>query len=121
MRIFKNLFLGAASASIFVLFGIIPVYGQPLGIMSPRAQEASRHECLSSQAGRFVFGQISDSKKDQFMLDTHTGRLWRISESGMIGIFLSPVPYRNKEGKYSPLPEEITGETGNRPRRGMRK
>lgn len=33
---------------------------------------------LSSSTGRFVFGQISDYKSDQFMLDTQTGRVWQI-------------------------------------------
>ena len=33
---------------------------------------------LSSQGGRFVFGQISDYRADQYMLDTQTGRLWQV-------------------------------------------
>lgn len=33
---------------------------------------------LSSASGRYVFGQISDFRRDQYMLDTLTGRLWRI-------------------------------------------
>lgn len=33
---------------------------------------------LSSQSGRFVFGQISDFRSDQFLLDTQSGRLWQI-------------------------------------------
>ena len=41
------------------------------------------------------------------MLDTVTGCLWRISESGEIGIFLSPVPYRTKGGKCTFLPDEV--------------
>ncbi|MFH0786970.1 MAG: hypothetical protein V2B13_05050 [Pseudomonadota bacterium] len=42
------------------------------------------------------------------MLDTFTGRLWRISETGEVGLFLSPVPYRISKGKYSPLPENVS-------------
>ena len=32
---------------------------------------------LSAPGGRFVFGQISTLGRDQFMLDTQTGRLWQ--------------------------------------------
>jgi hypothetical protein len=60
---------------------------------------------LSAAGGRFVFGQISDSGKDQFMLDTLTGRLWRIGESSDIGMHLRPIPYRMEDGKYSPAPD----------------
>jgi hypothetical protein len=83
---------------------------QPLGILSSQGKQESQKQILSSSEGRFVFGQISDSSKDQFMLDTRTGRLWRISERGDIGIFLSNVPYCIAEGKYSHLPEKI-GDT----------
>jgi hypothetical protein len=33
---------------------------------------------LSQPNGRFAFGQISDARRDQFMLDTATGRLWQV-------------------------------------------
>ncbi len=33
---------------------------------------------LQNSNGRYVFGQISSFRRDQFMLDTHTGRLWEI-------------------------------------------
>ena len=32
---------------------------------------------LSAAGGRFVFGQISEYRRDQYLLDTLTGRLWR--------------------------------------------
>lgn len=34
---------------------------------------------LSSQDGRYVFGQVSDFRRDQFLLDTRTGRMWKLS------------------------------------------
>ena len=83
-----------------------------LGIMPSQPPQKPQPNVLSSHGGRFVFGQISDSTKDQFMLDTLTGRLWRISESGEVGLFLSPVPYRMKDGKYSPLPGDSLPEPG---------
>jgi len=102
---YKRIFLVGISLSSLVLFGSINIYAQPLGLMSQKPQQKSQQKLLSSANGRFVFGQISNSSKDQFMLDTLTGRLWRIAESGAIGIFLRSVPYRNKDGECSPFPE----------------
>lgn len=91
----------------WMFFDALSICAQPLGLMSQQPQREPHHECLSSPNGRFVFGQISDSTKDQFMLDTFTGRLWRIGESGKIGLFLEPVPYRTPEGECSNLPEDV--------------
>ncbi len=102
---YKRIFLVGISLSLLVLLGSMNIYAQPLGLMSQKPQEKSQQKLLSSANGRFVFGQISNSSKDQFMLDTLTGRLWRIAESGAIGIFLRTVPYRNEDGKCSALPE----------------
>ena len=86
-----------------LLFCVNPVHGEPLGIGPQLGPE--RHEALSSQNGRFVFGQISGSGKDQFMLDTRTGRIWQIAESGEVGLFLRAVPYKTADGEYTPVPE----------------
>ena len=102
---YKRIFLLSISLSSLVLLGSMNIHAQPLGLMSQKPQEKSQQKLLSSANGRFVFGQISNSSKDQFMLDTLTGRLWRIAESGAIGIFLRTVPYRNEDGKCSALPE----------------
>jgi len=102
---YKRVFLVGISLSLLVLLGSMNIYAQPLGLMSQKPQQKSQQKLLSSANGRFVFGQISNSSKDQFMLDTLTGRLWRIAESGAIGIFLRSVPYRNEDGKCSALPE----------------
>jgi hypothetical protein len=99
----------AVLALALVLAGLFPqnAPAQPIGLMSAQAPQKPQPNVLCSPGGRFVFGQVSDSGKDQFMLDTFTGRLWRISESGGVGIFLNPVPYRLKDGKYEPLPEMV--------------
>jgi hypothetical protein len=81
---------------------------QPFGIASSQPQAAPEYEILCSATGRYVFGQISGSSKDQFMLDTLTGRLWQIAESGEVGIYLRMVPYRDAEGVCSPLPESVS-------------
>jgi hypothetical protein len=93
--------------SLFVLFCSAKVFAQTLGVPSQQT-EKSQQEILSSENGRFVFGQISDASKDQFMLDTVTGRLWRIAETGEIGVFLRAIPYRNDEGEISYVPEEVS-------------
>ena len=80
-------------------------YTQPFALKKKIAKE--NYTTLSCPNGRFVFGQISDSSKDQYMLDTWTGRLWRLSENSQVGKFLLPVPYQKKNGLYSALPEQI--------------
>jgi hypothetical protein len=75
--------------------------------MSKKGEQESQQQILSSSNGRFVFGQISNSGKDKFMLDTDTGRLWRIGESGALGLFLKPVPYRDDNGTCSMLPGPV--------------
>lgn len=95
--------------SSVVIYSSIGVCAQPLGITSPQPQ----HNVLSSANGRFVFGQISDSSKDQFMLDTFTGRLWRIIQRADVGVCLTSVPYRSEEGKCSALPEKVS-DSGSR-------
>lgn len=36
------------------------------------------NKLLASENGRYVFGQISEMRRDQYMLDTRTGKLWKI-------------------------------------------
>ena len=104
------LFVGLVLGVSLSLWGGHPASAQPFGLSQQQGSQKPNVGSLSSPVGRFVFGQISDSGKDKFMLDTVTGRLWRISESGEIGIYLSPVLYRTKEEKYSTIPEEDPGE-----------
>ena len=84
-----------------------PVWAQ-FGVQTPQATKVESGNVLCASMGRFVFGQVSESSKDQFMLDTMTGRLWRIAETGEIGLHLRPVPYRDEEGKCTQVPEGIT-------------
>ena len=41
-------------------------------------QSPSLHGVLSVPGGRYVFGQVSEFAKHQYMLDTQTGRLWKM-------------------------------------------
>ena len=99
----RTLFMGLA-IMLTLLFASAQLWAQPLGILSQEPQKTPRRGTLCSESGRFVFGQISDSSKDQFMLDTQTGRLWRISETGRIGLFLQTVPYKSLDEEYRDLP-----------------
>ncbi|MBW2064198.1 MAG: hypothetical protein JRJ03_04610 [Deltaproteobacteria bacterium] len=91
----------------FFLFGPDEAFGQ-FGLGQQQLQQQAEGGVLSSAGGRYVFGQISDSSRDQFMLDTLTGRLWRIAKSGEIGLFLRAIPYKTEKGDYSPFPDPLT-------------
>jgi len=105
----KRLLVMMITSCLLLFFGSMSVFAQPFGIGSTPPQEKPEQGVLSSGNGRYVFGQISDSSKDKFMLDTLSGRLWQIAETGEAGVFLRAVPYRTEEGKLSPLPESLSG------------
>ena len=108
VRSIKMVIIMAMPLFLLVWIGATGVYAQPLGFSSSKTQQQPQQKILSSDNGRFVFGQISGSSKDQFMLDTATGRLWRIGESGKLGTFLKSIPYRDAKGECTILPEEIS-------------
>jgi hypothetical protein len=89
-----------------LILAATPAFAQ-LGLTAPPSQTQPGGSVLSSTGGRFVFGQISGSGKDQFMLDTLTGRLWRIGDTSGIGIHLKSIPYRYEDGKVCPWPGEV--------------
>jgi len=109
MGISKRTVLMATVILPLLFFFSFSVYAEPLGNIALQQKQESKQGVLNSQNGRFVFGQISDSSKDKFMLDTFTGRLWQISETGAIGLFLKSVLYRTEEGKLSPFPDGSAG------------
>ena len=111
MKTPKRTFFMAMVILFLSLFFSFSVYGEPLGNIALQQKQDPKQQVLLSQSGRFVFGQISDSSKDKFMLDTFTGRLWQISETGAIGLFLKSVSYRTEDGKLSPFPDGVTGTT----------
>ncbi|HDR14355.1 MAG TPA: hypothetical protein ENN79_02485 [Desulfobacteraceae bacterium] len=108
MKNVKKIF-SATAICIMSVAGVQTVSAQGFGMLSQPVPEQKSYQCLAAAGGRYVFGQISDSSKDQFMLDTLTGRLWRISETGTVGLFLQAVPYKNEKGEYHVLPEEPAG------------
>lgn len=73
----------------------------------------ARKSALSSPIGKYVYGQISEFGKDKFMLDTQTGRLWRLVIVGEVSaadatadnpesdgyLALEPISYLNGKGE----------------------
>lgn len=75
-------------------------------------------QVLSSSNGRFVFGQVSEFARYQYMLDTQTGRLWQVSEyvptkpdgtpdKENATSVLSPIPYYEGQGKFGSTPYQM--------------
>jgi hypothetical protein len=60
---------------------------------------------LSTENGRYVFGQISDFRQDQFMLDTETGRLWQMVVDKESSKKLQPVPFIQILGNEAYIPD----------------
>jgi len=92
---------------VFLFFSPLSVDAQ-FGFQPQPVMQQSNQAVLSSAQGRFAFGQVSDSSDDKFMLDTLTGRLWRLGKRTDIGLCLTTVPYRSEDGECSPLPEPIS-------------
>lgn len=73
---------------------------------------------LAADGGRYVLGQISDARRDQYLLDTKTGRVWEVIEytprpnadgtSAQPRTMLRPVRYLDKSQNESvePIPEK---------------
>ncbi len=75
-------------------------------------ENKTKKAVLSSPNGRYVLGQISDMRRDQFLLDTQTGRVWAVSiqklptPDGRLPTdddpgytVLDPVPFANGKGE----------------------
>ena len=110
---FRQTINSAVLVTLFLLVTLSAssVYAQ-FGVMTQQPPQEAQKAVLSATHGRYVFGQISDSSQDQFMLDTATGRLWRLTKRSDIGVCLSTVPYRSAEGECSPLPERLPVSEG---------
>jgi len=74
---------------------------QPVKVVPPQ------NKILESSGGRYVFGQISEYRRDQYMLDTKTGRLWNIAVNNKKQSWLQIVPYGSVNGSMSILPDDI--------------
>lgn len=91
--------------AIAVFIGITCFYGivfaEPVEVVPPQ------NKILGSYSGRFVFGQISGLGRDQYMLDTQTGRLWQLVETKDKSTLLQMIPYRHLSGDLSVVSEDL--------------
>ncbi len=90
-----------------VLFSWIIVFSLFSHFVIAQSTTKKDDRILSAPGGRFVLGQISDFRQDQYLLDTQTGRLWQIVESKGGGSKLQPVKYIQIFGDelYTPEPD----------------
>jgi len=72
----------------------------------PVEVEPTQQKVLKNESGRYVFGQISDFRKDQYLLDTKTGRLWRIVIDQENHTKLQPVPFIQILGTEAYIPDQ---------------
>ena len=78
------------------------------------AQNSIPGAVIASTGGRFVFGQMSGSGEDQYMLDTQTGHLWKLqSPDGALA--LVPVPYRATDATRTASPPDEPAATEAKP------
>jgi hypothetical protein len=109
----KYISIMAILIALFVFLFVSPLsVDAQFGFQPQPVPQKSHQAVLSAAQGRFAFGQVSESGDDKFMLDTFTGRLWRLSKRTDIGLCLTVVPYRSEDGECSPMPEKIPGSQG---------
>jgi len=109
----KHVTIIAISIALFSFSLFHPLSAKAQFGFTPKQVEKKSHQnVLSTAQGRFAFGQISESSDDKFMLDTFTGRLWRLNKRTDIGLCLTVIPYHSKDGKCSSLPPKIPALQG---------
>lgn len=64
-----------------------------------------QQKVLTAVNGRYVFGQISNFRRDQYLLDTQTGRLWVMVEDKDNNSKLQPVPIVQLCGDEAYIPD----------------
>ncbi len=74
---------------------------EPVEVIPPQ------NKILASENGRYVFGQISSFRSDQYLLDTANGRLWQLVEDKNKNKLMQPVPIVQLFGEEAYLPEPI--------------
>ena len=90
--------LRVITASVLLLVAVV-AHAQPVEVKGPQ------QKILASADGRFVFGQISDGRADQFLLDTKTGRLWLRVKGEEDRTLMQPVPIIQILGYEAYIPD----------------
>lgn len=102
------------AAFIAVFVAMKRTYRSPLFVVMALSATAGNAIAQSSNkpatlggSGRYVFGQINEYNADQYMLDTATGRLWRLVDTADgTGSVLELVPYALPDGNTQPTPPD---------------
>ena len=80
-----------------------------LFILSPLSAQTRDVEptrpMLGVEGGRYVLGQIGTGRKDQYLLDTKTGRVWHFVETKDGALILEWVPIVQSNGVAANCPE----------------
>lgn len=79
-------------------------FAEPVEVKPPQTK------VLGTSSGRYVFGQISDFRSDQFLLDTETGRLWQLVIDDKKNKKMQPVPIIQLFGEEAYVPEPIEND-----------
>jgi hypothetical protein len=69
--------------------------------------KASGGKILGSSTGRYVLGQINDNSKEQYILDTQTGRLWRLAATEDSIKVLREIPFVDINDQLAPSPNSV--------------
>ena len=64
----------------------------------------NKGQVLSSAGGRYVFGQISEFRNDQYLLDTQTGKMWVMQSNKDNKLVLAPIFFVSGPGRYTTEP-----------------
>ncbi|WP_461537494.1 hypothetical protein [Spongorhabdus nitratireducens] len=99
----KRRLLPLSSLLVWLSFAC-PLWAGPVNVTS------LQQPILGTPSGRYMFGQISDSRSDQFMLDIETGRLWVIEFDAKGNRRLKPVPFVQLYGEEANVPEPLDRE-----------
>lgn len=78
-------------------------------IAAAQTDATARQGVVTAPGGRYAFGQISALSRDQYMLDTQTGRLWQLvcvklhteDKSKCVMTELSPISYQRPSPSQS--------------------
>lgn len=78
-----------------------------LAVAAPAPAQTRNQPAVLGGEGRYVFGQINEYNADQYMLDTQTGRLWRLVDTVEGGAsVLEAVPYLLPAGGTQATPPD---------------
>jgi hypothetical protein len=71
------------------------------------AQASTNRPQALGGGGRFVFGQINEFSADQYLLDTQTGRVWRLVDTadGTASVF-EPIRFQLPDGSSQSMPPQ---------------